>query len=48
MTDEISIFELTAIFQAGGPEVIPKSVELYANSLGIGLYVGTDPEQSYT
>lgn len=43
------VFWLTAIqFQAGGSETIPKSVELYANSLGIGLYVGTDSEQYYS
>lgn len=35
-------------FQAGGFETLSKSVELYANSLVLGLYVGTDPKQYYT
>lgn len=43
------VFWLTVIpFQAGGFEIIPKSAELYANSLGLGLYVGTDSKQYYT
>jgi hypothetical protein len=35
-------------FQAGGFETVPKSAELYANSLVLGLYVRTDPKQYYT